>query len=227
MSLSAEEEALLSELTTETTETTVEDMEKVRKMVTDFKNGKVTEIEGATDLIDLTMSIGAPVPSILFQDILAACDINANMKDYYSTKLKELIPSDVGCVKTEPFADIKTGGKAVGIIVYKEIDHDNTKNHHIETELDNFLRHITKSKALQKKYRPMIEKQLQQVIKNGHGIYCHMREKCETIFKAMEGKYPEGFDPDELQYDPTRAEFSLKLENTRRVGIFIEVHPLS
>ena len=224
MSLSAEEEALLSELTTDTT---VEEMEQVRKLVTDIKNGNTTEIEGATDLIDLTMSIGAPVPRILFQDILNVCNFNANIKEYYSTKLKELIPSDIGCVKTEPFTDTETGGKSVGIIVYKEIDHDNTKNHHIETELDNFLSRVTKSKALQKKYRPAIEKQLQQIIKTGHGIYCHMREKCETIFKAMDGKYPDGFDPDELQYDPVRAEFSLKLENTRRVGIFIEVHPLS
>jgi hypothetical protein len=219
MSLNPDEEELLKTLTSELNES---DKSRVKDLVEKSLNGDTEIIDGARELIELVLSIGRPVPQILIPDLISKCDISDNKKDYFTTKAKELMNGPIGCIKSEPFIDITTGQNSITMFVFKLA----TENHSIETELDNLLRKITTDKEKRKTYRPMIEKQLQQVIRNGHGTYCHMKDACATIFSGLENSYPEGFDPEKIEYNFKLGQFSLDIEDGLKVGIYIEVVPV-
>ena len=213
MSLSQAEEQLLAELTINDTE---EEQKQVRELVEAGKKGEGTAA-GATDLINLTLSIGSPVPRILFSEIIKNCDLTDREEQYYLAKIKKIITPEVGCMQTGEFTDIH-GNRKMCVLVYKECD----DNHHIENELDRILRSITLDKSQREKYREMFMKQLQQLVRIGHGAYCHMLESCDEVFDRLDDKYPDEFQISELQYNSVKAEFFVNISNTKKVGIYIE-----
>jgi hypothetical protein len=214
MSLSAAEEALLEEITANSSD---QELDQVKQLIEDGKNG-IGKASGATDMINLTLSLGINVPRILFPELIAECKFTDKEKEYYTSKVNDILPADVGCSKTKSFVCTKTGETVSGNMVFRECD----KDHHIDTEVTNLLSRFTTDVEVAKKYQDEIMKQLQQLIKIGHGTYCHMREACGTIFKAMDSKTPDGFNIDELQYNPNKAEFFLFPEG-KRVGIYIDI----
>ena len=138
MALSNEEEMLLHELVYGSGEIESENKEiqfdKTKELLEKFANNESSELDGALDMIKLTLSVGSPVPSILFSEIVNSCDISDQEKIYYNSKLRDLMPTEVGCIQIGEFVDVK-GQTRSGYIVYKECD----DSHHIEDEIRNFV----------------------------------------------------------------------------------------
>jgi hypothetical protein len=221
MALSNEEEMLLHELVYGSEEVANENKEiqfdKTKELLEKFANNESSELDGALDMIKLTLSVGSPVPSILFSEIVNSCDISDQEKMYYNSKLRDLIPTEVGCIQIGEFVDVK-GQTRSGYIVYKECD----DSHHIEDEIRNFIRLYTNNKDIRKKIKENMYTQLHQFSRTGYMSYLHLKDLGADVFKALETKYPPDFDHNKLEYSPSKGVFSLSLPDTKKVGIYIE-----
>ena len=223
MSLSQAEEMLLHELvygdTAVDSENDTKEMQfdKTKDLLEKFANNESPELDGALEMIKLTLSVGSQVPSILFSEIINACNITDQEKLYYNSKVRELIKVDIGCIQMGEFVDI-TGQTRSGYIVYKECGDE----HHIEDEIRNFTRLYTHNKEIRKKIKESIYTQLHQFSRTGYMAYLHMKDLATEIFSALETKYPDDFDHNKLEYSPSKGVFSLSLPDTRKVGIYIE-----
>jgi hypothetical protein len=221
MALSNEEEMLLHELVYGSEEVANENKEiqfdKTKELLEKFANNESSELDGALDMIKLTLSVGSPVPSILFSEIVNSCDISDQEKMYYNSKLRDLMPTEVGCIQIGEFVDVK-GQTRSGYIVYKECD----DSHHIEDEIRNFIRLYTNNKDIRKKIKESMYTQLHQFSRTGYMSYLHLKDLGVDVFKALETKYPSDFDHNKLEYSPSKGVFSLSLPDTKKVGIYIE-----
>ena len=221
MALSNEEEMLLHELVYGSEEVANENKEiqfdKTKELLEKFANNESSELDGALDMIKLTLSVGSPVPSILFSEIVNSCDISDQEKIYYNSKLRDLMPTEVGCIQIGEFVDVK-GQTRSGYIVYKECD----DSHHIEDEIRNFTRLYTNNKDVRKKIKESMYTQLHQFSRTGYMSYLHLKDLGADVFKALDTKYPPDFDHNKLEYSPSKGVFSLSLPDTKKVGIYIE-----
>jgi hypothetical protein len=219
MSLSQEEEMLLHEIVYGSGGSEDKEMQydQTKELLEKYANNESSQLDGALDMIKLTLSVGSPVASILFAEMVNSCNISDQEKVYYNSKLNDLMPKDVGCIQIGEFVDV-TGQSRSGFIVYKECD----DTHHIEDEIRNFTRLYTHDKTLRKKIKASIYTQLHQFSRTGYMAYLHLKDQGAEIFKALETKYPPDFDHNKLEYSPSKGQFSLSLPDTKKVGIFIE-----
>lgn len=223
MSLSQAEEMLLHELvygdTAVDSENDTKEMQfdKTKDLLDKFANNESTELDGALEMIKLTLSVGSQVPSILFSEIINACNITDQEKLYYNSKVRELIKVDIGCIQMGKFVDI-TGQTRSGYIVYKECGDE----HHIEDEIRNFTRLYTHNKEIRKKIKESIYTQLHQFSRTGYMAYLHMKDLATEIFSALETKYPDDFDHNKLEYNQAKGQFYVNIPDTKKVGIYIE-----
>jgi hypothetical protein len=233
MSLSPEEEMLLHELVygdTSSDNTSPDNAQsgganatkemqydKTKELLEKFANNESSELDGALEMLKLTLAVGSQVPSILFAEIINSCNITDQEKLYYNGKLHELISIDIGCIQIGNFVDI-AGHTRSGYIVYKVCGDD----HHIEDEIRNFAQLCTHNKATRKKIKENVLIQLHQFSRAGYMAYLHMKDVSKEIFDALDTKYPADFDHNELEYNPEKGQFSVKIPNTKKVGIFIE-----
>jgi hypothetical protein len=219
MSLSQEEEMLLHEIVYGSGSSEDKEMQydQTKELLEKYANNESSQLDGALDMIKLTLSVGSPVASILFTEMVNSCKISDQEKVYYNSKLNDLMPKDVGCIQIGEFVDV-TGQSRSGFIVYKECD----DTHHIEDEIRNFTRLYTHDKTLRKKIKASIYTQLHQFSRTGYMAYLHLKDQGAEIFKALETKYPPDFDHNKLEYSPSKGQFSLSLPDTKKVGIFIE-----
>lgn len=223
MSLSQAEEMLLHELvygdTAVDSENDTKEMQfdKTKDLLEKFANNESTELDGALEMIKLTLSVGSQVPSILFSEIINACNITDQEKLYYNSKVRELIKVDIGCIQMGKFIDI-TGQTRSGYIVYKECGDE----HHIEDEIRNFTRLYTHNKEIRKKIKESIYTQLHQFSRTGYMAYLHMKDLATEIFSALETKYPDNFDHNKLEYNQAKGQFYVNIPDTKKVGIYIE-----
>ena len=219
MSLSQEEEMLLHEIVYGSGSSEDKEMQydQTKELLEKYANNESSQLDGALDMIKLTLSVGSPVASILFAEMVNSCNISDQEKVYYNSKLNDLMPKDVGCIQIGEFVDV-TGQSRSGFIVYKECD----DTHHIEDEIRNFTRLYTHDKTLRKKIKASIYTQLHQFSRTGYMAYLHLKDQGAEIFKALETKYPPDFDHNKLEYSPSKGQFSLSLPDTKKVGIFIE-----
>jgi hypothetical protein len=224
MALSQEEEMLLHELVYGSEASNEEDKEKhydqTKELLEKYANNESSQLDGALDMIKLTLSVGSPVPSILFTEIINSCDISDHKKSYYNSKIRDSMPKDVGCIQIGRFVDVM-GQSRSGFIVYKECD----DSHHIEDEIRDFVRLYTHDKNIRKKIKESIYTQLHQFSRTGYMSYLHLKDQNTEIFTALETKYPADFDHNKLEYSPSKGQFSLSLPGTKKVGIFIETTP--
>lgn len=223
MSLSHAEEMLLHELVygadAGNSENDAKEMQfnKTKDLLEKYANNESTELDGALEMIKLTLSVGSQVPSILFSEIINACNITDQEKLYYNSKVRELIKVDIGCIQMGKFVDI-TGQTRSGYIVYKECGDE----HHIEDEIRNFTRLYTHNKEIRKKIKESIYTQLHQFSRTGYMAYLHMKDLATEIFSALETKYPDDFDHNKLEYNPVKGQFYVNIPDTKKVGIYIE-----
>ena len=223
MSLSQAEEMLLHELvygdTAVDSENDTKEMQfdKTKDLLEKFANNESPELDGALEMIKLTLSVGSQVPSILFSEIINACNITDQEKLYYNSKVRELIKVDIGCIQMGEFVDI-TGQTRSGYIVYKECGDE----HHIEDEIRNFTRLYTHNKEIRKKIKESIYTQLHQFSRTGYMAYLHMKDLATEIFSALETKYPDDFDHNKLEYNQAKGQFYVNIPDTKKVGIYIE-----
>ena len=223
MSLSQAEEMLLHELvygdTAVDSENDTKEMQfdKTKDLLEKFANNESPELDGALEMIKLTLSVGSQVPSILFSEIINACNITDQEKLYYNSKVRELIKVDIGCIQMGKFVDI-TGQTRSGYIVYKECGDE----HHIEDEIRNFTRLYTHNKEIRKKINESIYTQLHQFSRTGYMAYLHMKDLATEIFSALETKYPDDFDHNKLEYNQAKGQFYVNIPDTKKVGIYIE-----
>lgn len=223
MSLSQAEEMLLHELvygdTAVNSENDTKEMQfdKTKDLLEKFANNESTELDGALEMIKLTLSVGSQVPFILFSEIINACNITDQEKLYYNSKVHELIKVDIGCIQMGKFVDI-TGQTRSGYIVYKECGEE----HHIEDEIRNFTRLYTHNKEIRKKIKESIYTQLHQFSRTGYMAYLHMKDLATEIFTALETKYPDNFDHNKLEYNQAKGQFYVNIPDTKKVGIYIE-----
>ena len=222
MSLSPEEEMLLHELVYSgaadvSDDDKEEQFDKTKELLEKFANNESPELDGALDMLKLTLAVGSQVPSILFAEIIDNCDITDHEKLYYNGKINELINIDIGCIQIGNFVDVK-GQNRSGYIVYKECNDD----HHIEDEIRNFTRLCTHNKDTRKRIKESIYTQLHQFSRTGYMAYLHMKELASSIFNALETKYPPGFDHNKLEYSPLKGQFYISIPDTKKVGIYIE-----
>ena len=223
MSLSQAEEMLLHELvygdTAVDSENDTKEMQfdKTKDLLEKFANNESPELDGALEMIKLTLSVGSQVPSILFSEIINACNITDQEKLYYNSKVRELIKVDIGCIQMGKFVDI-TGQTRSGYIVYKECGDE----HHIEDEIRNFTRLYTHNKEIRKKIKESIYTQLHQFSRTGYMAYLHMKDLATEIFSALETKYPDDFDHNKLEYNQAKGQFYVNIPDTKKVGIYIE-----
>ena len=222
MSLSPEEEMLLHELiynNVDDKDNNIKEkqFDKTKELLEKFTNNKPSELDGALDMLKLTLSIGSQVPVILFAEIINSCNITDQEKIYYNSKLTELMVINIGCIQIGDFVDIM-GQTRSGYIVYKECGDD----HHIEDEIRNFTHLCTHNKDIRKKIKESIFLQLHQFSRTGYMAYLHMKDLASNIFETLENKYPPGFDHNKLEYSPSKGEFYLTIPNTKKVGIYIE-----
>lgn len=191
--------------------------DKTKDLLDKFANNESTELDGALEMIKLTLSVGSQVPSILFSEIINACNITDQEKLYYNSKVRELIKVDIGCIQMGKFVDI-TGQTRSGYIVYKECGDE----HHIEDEIRNFTRLYTHNKEIRKKIKESIYTQLHQFSRTGYMAYLHMKDLATEIFSALETKYPDDFDHNKLEYNQAKGQFYVNIPDTKKVGIYIE-----
>lgn len=223
MSLSQAEEMLLHELvygdTAVDSENDTKEMQfdKTKDLLEKFANNESPELDGALEMIKLTLSVGSQVPSILFSEIINACNITDQEKLYYNSKVRELIKVDIGCIQMGKFVDI-TGQTRSGYIVYKECGDE----HHIEDEIRIFTRLYTHNKEIRKKIKESIYTQLHQFSRTGYMAYLHMKDLATEIFSALETKYPDDFDHNKLEYNQAKGQFYVNIPDTKKVGIYIE-----
>ena len=223
MSLSQAEEMLLHELvygdTAVDSENDTKEMQfdKTKDLLEKFANNESPELDGALEMIKLTLSVGSQVPSILFSEIINACNITDQEKLYYNSKVRELIKVDIGCIQMGKFVDI-TGQTRSGYIVYKECGDE----HHIEDKIRNFTRLYTHNKEIRKKIKESIYTQLHQFSRTGYMAYLHMKDLATEIFSALETKYPDDFDHNKLEYNQAKGQFYVNIPDTKKVGIYIE-----
>ena len=223
MSLSCEEEMLLHELvygdgSAQSNDNKEIQFDKTKDLLEKFANNESSELDGALDMIKLTLSVGSPVASILFTEIINSCNITEQEKLYYRGKISELIPVDTGCIQIGEFVDV-TGQTRSGYIVYKEC----SESHNIEDEIRNFTRLYTHNKDIRKKIKESIFTQLHQFSRTGYMAYLHLKELATSVFKDLETKYPPDFDHNKLEYSPAKGQFYVSIPNTKKVGIYIEV----
>jgi hypothetical protein len=213
-----EDEKLLKTLLGETdVEVTTEQVNKIKNVIAESRQGK-NGLGGAKDMFNLTISVGIQVPRILFADLINACSMNDTRKSYYAMKLSKIMIKETGSIGFK-YINASTKEEKTGYIVYERCDDD----HHIQTEIDNYLDITSSTPESREKNNLVIISQIKKIFGIGHSIYCHMIEACSGVFDSVQEFFPSGFDLEEIKYNAEKAEFYLDIPNSSRVGIFIRL----
>jgi hypothetical protein len=175
-------------------------------------------LAGMQDMHALSLSIGLPVPRILFDQIIEASTATPARKKTWRRQVQAM--SDVketGCIQAD-FFDTRTREKNTAYLVLEECGED----HDLGAQLDKVFSRIAPEK------QDEIKKHLSMLIYLGRSAYGQMMMKMmPTLSKAVK-KIPidaeeKEFDPRVLGVDPTTTTLVVTLPGTRRVGIFVRL----
>jgi len=170
-------------------------------------------LAGMDDMHALSLSIGLPVPRLLFSQAINASSATKGRKKAWLRELK--VMSDVketGCIQAD-FFDTQTREQNTAYLVLEECGED----HDLGAQLDKVFSRVAEDK------HDDIRKHLSMLVYLGRSAYGQMMMKMVPLLTKLGKKLPDGFDPRQLVIDPDNTTLSLNIAGTRRVGIFVRL----
>jgi hypothetical protein len=172
-------------------------------------------VQGLRDMQNLTISIGLPVPRILFREMVAAARANPGRKKTWGRQLARM--SDVqetGCIGVDFFdTQTRAANKAYLVLDACGADHD------LGAQLDRLFARVGADK------RDELREHLSMLIHLGREAYGHMSVAARPILTEIAKKVPAAdgrpLDFLALRVDPANTTLYLDAPGAQRVGIFV------
>lgn len=192
--------------------------EKTKKIIDDTRAGgnKVTDeddgpLAGLEHMHSLSLSIGLPVPRILFNEMVNVADASSSRKRKWLKNIKNMSKiKETGCIEIE-IPRTPEGNKRIAYLVLDECD----ENHDMTAQLDKIYSKIPEEKQEE------IRKHLSMLVYLGRSAYGQMLTQIESTMSEIKKKVSDTFDPRTLGIDAANTTIFIDHPNTKRVGIFV------
>lgn len=180
--------------------------------------GAAGPLAGMHEMHALSLSIGLPVPRILFGQMVEASTATAAQKKAWHRQLKGMSKvKETGCIQAD-FFDTGTQEKNTAYLVLEECGED----HDLGAQLGKIYSRIPPEKQGE------IRRHLSVLIHLGRSAYGQMLKKMMPVLHKVGKKIPaqggdKPFDPCVLGVDPANTTLFIMPPGTRRVGIFVRL----
>jgi hypothetical protein len=168
-------------------------------------------LAGMDDMRDLSLSIGLPVPRILFTQAVGASTATKGKKKAWMRGIGAMSDvSETGCIQAD-FFDTSTQAQNTAYLVFDECG----DAHDLGAQLEKIFSRVAADK------HDDIKKHLSMLVYLGRSAYGQMMMKMAPLLADLGKKLPNDFDSRLLVVDPDNTTLSLNIAGTRRVGIFV------
>lgn len=190
--------------------------ERAREMINQTRAGGTAggPLEGLQDMHNLSLSIGLPVPRVLFAEALKATAANEARKKAWRKKLQKMAKvTETGCIQVE----LEGGKVREKTTVYLVLDRC-PPDHNLTAQLDKIYALVPESR------KPEILRHLSALVQLGRMAYNQMLAKVAPTLKEISDKLTRGGDAfGTLCIDPANTTFYLDSVPACRVGIFVRL----
>jgi hypothetical protein len=187
--------------------------EKALKIVEGAKATGNTPLKGMQDMRNLSLSIGLPVPRVLFESLINKVEATPGRKKIWRKAISGMSEIKVlGCIDVKLPA---SGGKSedIAYLVLEKCG----KTHDLTAQLNKLYSRIPASR------REEIRGHLSMLIYLGRSAYSLMANKLEPTLKEVGKKLPKEFDPFVMGVDYGNTTLYLPYGGDDRVGIFVHL----
>lgn len=183
--------------------------ERARGLINEASGDSDGALAGMQDMHNLSLSIGLPVPRIIFGALIEETSAPGGRKKAWRRKLKQMSEvQETGCIQV----DIQDA------TVYLVLDGCGP-DHDLGAELDKVYSRTPEDRHEE------IRKHLSVLVYLGRAAYAQMMIKMDDLLQEVGKKFPapDSFDPRVLGIDPANTTFYSPSASERRVGIFVRL----
>jgi len=197
--------------------TIIQETREAQQLAKETSGQADTPLDGMEDMRALSLSIGLPVPRILFAQLVKAT--TSSTRDQKRDWIRKIMAlSEIkatGCIQVD-FLDNTTKEKNTAYMVLDVCG----KDHDLGAQLDKVFSRVSSEKQEE------IRKHLSMLIFLGRSAYGQLMVEGTTLLMDIAKTLPPSknpFDPRQLVVDPTNTTLYLDIPGTRRVGIFVRL----